>query len=579
MSAALKRTFGTCDLVGTHWVIEAEPHVVMRLKRLFPRVANQSGALSMADTVEVCRDLEWFLERYPLKFTKAGRAHLTERARQHRETETLVAALLAGRREGPKFDMAIPPRDYQRVGAAMALATGSLLLADDVGLGKSCTAICCLTDPKRLPAVVVTLTHLCTQWRDEIAKFAPKLRTHILKSGQPYDLTKTSKTKKGQIMLTPEFPDVVITNYHKLAGWAETLAPVVQSVIWDEAQELRTGEDTAKGAAAAHIADNTTFRLGLTATPVYNHGGEIFNVLRCIAPGALGSHKEFSATWCQGFADRLSIKDPKAFGAYLRDAGLMLRRTRSEVKREIPPVTMVVQEVDADREELDRVESAAAELARIILGQGERVRGEKFRAAEELSHLVRQATGISKAPYVADFVRLLVESGEKVVLYGWHRACYDLWLERLKDLKPVLYTGSESASAKDESKKAFISGDSKVLIISLRAGAGLDGLQYACRTVVFGELDWSPGVHEQCIGRPARDGQPDPVVAYFMLANSGSDPIVSEALGLKRLQIEGIRNPDGGELLEQLDTGGGHVKRLAELYLKARGQMTAEVQT
>src|SRR5579884_3848269 len=43
--------------------------------------------------------------------------------------------------------------------------------------------------------------------------------------------------------------------------------------------------------------------------------------------------------------------------------------------------------------------------------------------------------------------------------------------------------------------------------MSLRSGAGLDGLQEDCTVGVFGELDWSPEQHRQCIGRLDRDGQ------------------------------------------------------------------------
>ncbi len=569
------RTYGTIELRKGHWILRCQPHIIMRLKRVFPRIdTKQHDTLWLVDTVEVCRELEWFFERFPLTWTSMfDRDHLHQRANAHREQETLISKLLAGRAPPPKFDLALEPRPYQSIAAAMAIATSGLLIGDDVGLGKTCTSICTLTDPERLPALIVTLTHLTRQWESEFRKFAPKLRTHVLQSGQPYDLRGTKKTKPGQQMLPGLLPDVIITNYHKLAGWAETLAPLVRSVIWDEAQELRTGAESQKGAAAYHIADNCGFRLGLTATPIYNYGGEIFNVLRGIAPGALGSRDEFEREWCdKAYGEKKArIKDPKAFGIYLREQGLMLRRTRAEVGRELPPITIVPQEVDSDEAELDRVESAASELARIILGRGERVRGEKFRAAEELSHMVRQATGIAKAPYVAEFVKLLVESGEQVVLYGWHRAVYDLWLERLKDYRPLLYTGSESPAQKDVSKRWFVQGDCRVLIISLRAGAGLDGLQHCCRTVVFGELDWSPGVHEQCLGRVARDGQKEPVAAYYLIANSGSDPIVSEALGLKRAQIHGLRDPNANaELINKLDTGGGHVKRLAEQYLKQR---------
>ena len=109
------------------------------------------------------------------------------------------------------------------------------------------------------------------------------------------------------------------------------------------------------------------------------------------------------------------------------------------------------------------------------------------------------------------------------------------------------------------------------MLISLRAGAGIDGLQHVCSTVVFGELDWSPGVHEQCIGRVHRDGQTEPVMAYFLISDHGSDPIVSEVLGVKREQIEGVRNP-GEHLVERVDIGENQLRRLAQQFLAAQGE-------
>jgi hypothetical protein len=108
------------------------------------------------------------------------------------------------------------------------------------------------------------------------------------------------------------------------------------------------------------------------------------------------------------------------------------------------------------------------------------------------------------------------------------------------------------------------------MIMSLRSAPGVDGIQSVCRTVVHGELDWSPGVHEQCDARPHRDGQTDPVASYYLVADSGSDPVVADVLGLKRGQIEGLRDP-GGALAERMAADGTHVRRLAEAYLRQRG--------
>ena len=226
--------------------------------------------------------------------------------------------------------------------------------------------------------------------------------------------------------------------------------------------------------------------------------------------------------------------------------------------------------VESDSSILDKIKGSAVELAKIILSANQDYRGQKFRAHEEFNILLRQATGIAKAAYVAEFVSLLIESGESVVLYGWHREVYSIWLERLAEYNPVLYTGTESTKEKEHSKQEFISGQSKVIIISLRSGAGLDGLQYhpTCSSIVFGELDWSPGVHEQCIGRLERDGQIKNISAYFLISESGSDPIIAEVLGIKRGQIEGVRDPNGN-LFEKLEVESGGIKRMAQSYLDA----------
>lgn len=559
------------------WLITAEPHVVLWLKRVLPQIsARQTKNLTCPDTIAVCRDLTWILDRFPLEMATDDARHLRERAETQLERERAVQQVLAAGYEPPRFELAEPPREYQRIAAALTLRTGGLLLADDVGLGKTISAIAVLADQRALPALVVTLAHLPRQWERELQRFAPKLRVLV-----PRKSTPNKREQHALSGLAP--PDVVVLNYHKLGGWAPYLSGRFETVIFDEAQELRH-DNSAKYEHAKALADSATYRLGLSATPIYNFGGELFNVLNVLRPGDLGSFEEFSREWCGGHMPvddddelgaritpgKASLKDPRAFGQFLISQGTMLRRTRKDVGRELPGLSKIEQYVDADKEQLDKIQDRATELARIILQQGETHRGEKFQAAEEISYLVRQATGIAKAPYIAEFVKMLAANGERVLLYAWHREVYAILMERLKDLRPVMFTGSESPKQKQAARDAFVGGWSNVLIMSLRSGAGIDGLQEACRTVVFGELDWSPGVHEQCIGRIYRDGQPEPVAAYFLVADSGSDPVVADALGLKRVQVEGVRNPSL-DMVEELQADDGRVKRLAESYLQQRG--------
>lgn len=551
-------TVAWMDAEKPEWMIETQPHVAMRLKRVFPAIRERSfGRFRLVDTLDHARDLNWFLQRYPHELRENAAVRLLAQTRAHRERESVVSRLLQGSVSTLNFPLAVLVRDYQVVAAQMWLAVGGLILADDVGLGKSASSIAALVDPAMRPALVVAYPHLGPQWRKFFAKFAPHLHTHIVKKSQPYDLRKP---------LTGEIPDVIIMSYHKLSSWADTLAPVLKSVVFDECQELRHSESQ-KYRAAQKLAYMVGHRIGLSATPIYNYGSEIYNVVNITSPGALGSYSEFVNEWCGGYGDK--VKDPKALGDYMRVAGLMLRRTRAEVGRELPKCQTIPHPIEADARHFEEAATGCENLAQIILQSSEQFKGQKWEAAREFDIRMRQATGISKAPYVAEFVRMLCESGEKVVLYGWHRSVYDIWRERLAEMNPVLYTGSESPTQKEESKRAFVEGDSRVMMISLRAGAGLDGLQDVCSTVVFGELDWSPGVHEQCIGRVHRDGQQKPVFAYYLLADAGSDPVIADTLGIKSQQIEGIRNPRA-ELLEKLEVDPNHIRKLAEAYLARR---------
>lgn len=105
--------------------------------------------------------------------------------------------------------------------------------------------------------------------------------------------------------------------------------------------------------------------------------------------------------------------------------------------------------------------------------------------------------------------------------------------------------------------------------MSLRSGAGLDGLQEVCHVCVFGELDWAPATHDQVIGRLHRDGQDDPVVAYFLVSEGGSDPLMAEVLGIKRGQSDPILDPDA-PILRPVDQTGDRVRALAESVLERR---------
>lgn len=553
----MKRTFGELkyDSSLDKWVVVAEPHVRMRFKDLFRRVSRTThGDLRISDSPQVCKDLMWFMERYPLELALRDK-HLLERGvLKYDQREEDLERILLPDYVPRQIELKKPLRKYQGQLVDLFLRSRKLLCGDDTGLGKTAEWIGALIgDPGTRPSLVVCQTHLPVQWAEEIVKFAPELKWYIVKKRRAYSLPPA---------------DVYIMSYSKLSGWNDTFRKgFFKSVCFDECQEIRCrGSD--KYRSARIVASNAQFVMGMSATPIYNYGDETWNVMNVLSPDCLGDFDEFKREWCNemGHSGKYKVREPAALGSYLKENYLMIRRTRVEVGRELPPVNKVVHTIEYSEKKVENMRTRLEQIAARVVHGGFVERGQ---AARELDVQARMLTGIGKADSVAAYVSMLCENGEKVLLCGWHREVYRSWLKHLEHYNPVMYTGSETPGQKERSKKAFIQGNAQVMIMSLRSGVGIDGLQKSCSLVVFGEMDWSPGVHKQIIGRLRRDGQDDQVTAIYLVSDGGTDPLMVELLGLKSSQADGIMNPDGqNDMFAQSDEN--RIKRLATQILEKR---------
>lgn len=527
-----------------------EPHVCIKLKSVFPKIPKyQTVPFSFHNTPEHCHDLLWFMERYQLSINDIDTKRLKAGSKKYLQMQDRLESIMLPDYEPAQIGLKAPwvARNYQLQAAEFHSIQKNLLLGDDIGLGK--TMIGTLTFNKNtLPAVVVCQTHLKTHWKSNVEDYSD-LKVHIIKVTKPYSLPKA---------------DVYVMSYSALSGWVDIFQTgMFKSCIFDEIQELRRPESQKYGAATV-LVYNTSYSMGMSATPIFNYGDEIFAILNLLKPGCLGEYNEFLREWCTSDGKHHVVKDTKALGTYLREQNLFLRRTRADVGRELPPVNKIIHTVGYDSEEVRRADEIARKLA-IKATTGTFV--ERGQAARELDAFVRHQTGLSKAAEVAEFVKMLLDGGEeKIVLAGWHRDVYEIWNDVLKQYNPVMYTGSESPVQKDKSKNEFIFGNSRIFIISLRSGVGLDGLQKVCKCIVLGELDWSPAIHNQVIGRVDREAQENSVTAFFCLSEYGSDPIMLDVLGLKSSQAHGIVDPLKG--IPQQHSDESHLQKLAQSFLE-----------
>ncbi|ATC34153.1 DEAD/DEAH box helicase [Caulobacter sp. SL161] len=540
------RTYGKLARAGECWVLEdVEPHVAIKLKAIFPSVPKASaGPFKLPANEATSADVSWFLQRYPLQASAGDLAELERRRTAFVRVQDEMAAilapdyqptLLAGLRPGQEI------RAHQARAIEMVRRFGGVLVGDEMGLGKTYTGGGACLLPGALPATVVCPTHLRGQWAQKLREFTT-LEPHVISTTKPYPLPPC---------------DVRVFSYTQLQGWADVLDMLGTGlVIFDEAHELRHGTDTQKGVAALRLAEASAMRMVMTGTPVFNYGNEIWRIMQYCRPEVLGEYEDFAREWCGSGRE---VQDPEALGTYLREQHAMIRKVSPG-----PKPNIIVQTIDHEVEALERVEHLAHALAiRASTGTFE----ERGQAVRELDMMMRLNTGVAKAKAVAKYARIVAEAGEPLILLGWHRDVYDIWLSELSDLNPVMYTGTETPARKEEAKRRFLAGESDIFIMSLRSGAGLDGLQARAKVTIFGELDWSPQMHAQCIGRLNREGQacwPEPVTAIFLVAVDGSDPPMMDVNGLKASQAHGIVDP-GEERIVTRDVS--KLQSLVQRYL------------
>lgn len=579
---------------GGRWIIAIDGVARSRLKNWIRGLRDQGAGsdLVITRTREVDRSLRVFDLEFPLRIPSEDRQAMQEGADEAAESQRLARRIQLPGYVATNYELVgVTPYPFQRAGADALRASMGLLCADDLGLGKTILALCTLCDAALRPALVVCPPSLIRQWVAEINRCLPQLRVHVLKGTQPYDYSAkwydqakrahngAQRRKGGRPQpfpyAGPMHPDVLVSTYDRLDGWADTLAGKVRYIIADEVHELRTGEETARYRAFQRIREAADACLGLSATPIFNYGGEAFKVLNAIAPGALGTEGEFAQSFCDGGSKHNAVSDPHGLHQELIARGLMIRRRRYEVGKELPKLTKAPVPIPADLDVFKRETKAggAVDLARFIVAnsgaEDAKLRAEAFTRGGVFERVMRQATGIAKAAAVTDLIRLCVSQGERPVVFCHHRAVWRIITEKLNEagISFALYTGQETEKQKAEALADFCRTDGpSVMLLGLRAGsAGLDGLQHWSSTVIFGELDYTDAVHRQAEGRLHRNGQLLPVIAYYALADFGWDPIAVDIVGAKRAQAEGIFDPGGRQ--DAAETDLARPTSLAKAYL------------
>jgi len=400
--------------------------------------------------------------------------------------------------------------DFQKEGLDFLIKTnGVTLLADDMGLGKGVSTLAYLATEKNvLPVLVVAPLTTLENWRREILRFV-RLRSNREGDINPDTFTspriKVIRTGEPEALYRADF---YIINYDLLHKRRDDLASTgIKTIVSDEIQNLRNA-DTKRYEAIKEIsnAPGIEHRIGLSGTPIYNHGIELWPIIDFLYPGLMGTQNEFVRNWCNHYNPKVILTEHRqALYQFLKE-NIMIRRRKVEVMKELPEKTRYREQIEIDEEyyhkEMSRITSELGSklgLAKVSLSLINQAYN-AFNTSE------RQIAGISKIPYVVEFVEKMMELEEGVVVFCHHHIVHGLLMQKLSQHRPAEIIGGQPDKVRQMDIDRFQKGDTKLMIAGIRAGSIGINLT-AANYVVFAELDWTPSIHRQGEDRCIAKGQ------------------------------------------------------------------------
>ena len=523
------------------WKISGDRAVSM-ISRLVPEAwyGENVNEVIIPDNTENIKQIKLIMDRYPLEIlSKYVWQRKIIKTFTPKPTLPPIKHKLKRAKAGEQFRGKL--LNFQKEGLDFLLkSSGNALLADEMGLGKTVETLSYVATEKRtFPVLIVAPLVTLTNWEREIKKFLKKKSRNgrIIESDSPSVIL--IRTGKSQ-----EIPkaDIYVINYELLLKRNEDLAKLgIKTIVCDEVHNLRS-KTTQKYKAVKKLAalPSVLYRIGLSGTPIYNRGSEIWPIIDIIKPGLLGSFKEFCEYFCyvneKGKA--IVLENKRASLRHELQKHVMLRRKKSDVLKELKDKVrykeVIASDTDYYLEELDKIWKKLEEEQKDA--ETEFSKSASYQRAIQSE---RQIAGVAKLPHVINFVKNIMEIEESVVVFCHHRVIHKLLHESLQEFSPVSIIGGQTDSFRQDQIDKFQNGESKLMIAGLRAGNVGINLTRA-KYVIFAELDWSPAIHRQAEDRLHRIGQKNTVFAYYLIGNGTLDDHVADILVDKSFEIDAI---------------------------------------
>ncbi len=510
------------------------------------------------------------------------------------------------------------PHQIETVRKVLRQFRGRVLLADEVGLGKTIEACLLLREyllrglAKRV--LILVPSPLVSQWQEELS------------SKFQLDFTVPPRTTVSDKLDFWKGTDRVLASLSFVKS--KKRAELVASAPWD----LVIVDE------AHHCKNRTTlnwqvinslqrrFMFLLTATPVQNDLVELYNLLTLLSPG----HLKTEAAFKKQFVSRGNPRDPRN-RERLRDllGEVMIRNTRSLVSLDLPPryaQTIVAQPeqsesllyekitdylrkrgsgivksdgavhieeepcepmgVDISQDgtvskSISSVEITRMQLSSLLAAQGSHPKTlaaslDRLAAVDaDAAQMQKLANEIGLSAKDERFLQIVKQSeGHKILVFVNFRRTVQQLGELLTEEKVpfVVFSGEQSAAEKDLAVDAFR--DRVNVMLCTDAGAEGRNLQFA-DTLVNYDLPWNPMKIEQRIGRVHRYGQKRDVFIFNLCTKGSLEARILHVLSEKIRMFELVVG-EVSSILGNLDDGDQFESLVLNLWLKSQNQTELE---
>jgi SNF2 family DNA or RNA helicase len=457
----------------------------------------------------------------------------------------------------PKEEINKIMRDYQKFGfkwlKTLAKCGFGGILADEMGLGKTLQAISFIQSEteqgEKLPSLVVAPTSLVYNWKDEVEKFAPDLKTLVISGDKKERREKLKEIYKY---------DIILTSYPLIRRDIEDYEEIqFKYCFLDEAQHIKN-PNSINSKAVKELKAKAYF--ALTGTPIENSLTELWSIFDFIMPGYLMSHSKFSHKYEGPIVKDNNLMALKELNKHIKP--FMLRREKKDVIKELPPKIehKIVVEMTKEQKKLYAayLTQSKEEVDMEIREKG--FKNSRFKILSILTRLrqiccdpttfVDNFKGESgKMEALDDLLEDSIKSGNRILLFSQFTSVLKNIEKRLKKnkIEYMYLDGQTPMEDRGGLVKSFNEGEGKVFLISLKAGG--TGLNLtAADTVIHFDPWWNPAVEEQASDRAHRIGQKKTVQVIKLIARGSIEEKIYE---LQQKKKEIIKNVMDSEIKEE----------------------------